>query len=336
MLGFFIVCAMFAAATPTPHMLSPALKPLSDEMIDHINKMNTTWKAGKNFDQDVSLSFIKGLLGVALDSNNYGLPPKEHEEIPTDLPESFDARDKWPECSSISLIRDQAECGSCWAFGAVGAISDRICIHTNGKVQVNISAEDLVACCGGCGYGCRGGYPPAAWDYYKKDGIVTGGLYGTDDGCQPYVFPPCEHHTKGPRPPCKKIQPTPRCMRACRKGYGKGYSEDKHFAKEVYSIGKDEKQIRTEILKNGPVEANFLVFSDFPSYKSGVYKRISSVMLGGHAIRIIGWGTENRVPYWLVANSWNNDWGDKGYFKILRGQDECGIEDGIHAGMPKE
>ncbi|KAH7966903.1 hypothetical protein HPB49_020391 [Dermacentor silvarum] len=218
---------MFVAATPTPPMLSPALKPLSDEMIDHINKMNTTWKA----------------------------------------------------------------------FGAVGAISDRICIHTNGKVQVNISAEDLVSCCGGCGYGCKGGYPPAAWDYYKKDGIVTGGLYGTEDGCQPYVFPPCEHRTKGPRPPCKKIQPTPRCMRACRKGYGKGYSEDKHF---------------------------------------GVYKKMSSVILGGHAIRIIGWGTENGVPYWLVANSWNNDWGDKGYFKILRGQDECGIEDGIHAGIPKE
>ncbi|KAH7944829.1 hypothetical protein HPB49_000815 [Dermacentor silvarum] len=45
------------------------------------------------------------------------------------------------------------------------------------------------------------------------------------------------------------------------------------------------------------------------------------------------WGTVNGVPYWVVANSWNQDWGDKGYFKILRGNDECGIEDDINAGV---
>jgi len=48
----------------------------------------------------------------------------------------------------------------------------------------------------------------------------------------------------------------------------------------------------------------------------------------------MGWGVEDGTPYWLVANSWNEDWGDKGTFKILSGQDECGIEDGIVAGMP--
>lgn len=42
--------------------------------------------------------------------------------------------------------------------------------------------------------------------------------------------------------------------------------------------------------------------------------------LGGHAVKLIGWGTENGTPYWLVMNSWNETWGDKGMFKILRGQ----------------
>ncbi|WP_411023072.1 C1 family peptidase, partial [Salmonella sp. s51228] len=77
-----------------------------------------------------------------------------------------------------------------------------------------------------------------------------------------------------------------------------------------------------------------IVYADFPSYKSGVYQQHSDKQLGGHAVKIIGWGVENSVPYWLVANSWNPDWGDNGYFKIIRGRDECGIEDGIVASIP--
>ncbi|WP_411023184.1 C1 family peptidase, partial [Salmonella sp. s51228] len=56
--------------------------------------------------------------------------------------------------------------------------------------------------------------------------------------------------------------------------------------------------------------------------------------LGGHAVKILGWGVEGGTPYWLVANSWNPDWGDTGFFKIRRGTDECGIEDGIVASIP--
>lgn len=48
---------------------------------------------------------------------------------------------------------------------------------------------------------------------------------------------------------------------------------------------------------------------------AGVYKHVTGDMLGGHAVKIIGWGEENGTPYWLVANSWNTDWGDKGMKK---------------------
>ena len=73
----------------------------------------------------------------------------------------------------------------------------------------------------------------------------------------------------------------------------------------AYSIRNDEEQIKAEIMKNGPVEGAFTVYADFPSYKSGVYQHTSGDELGGHAIKILGWGSENGTPFWLVANSWN-------------------------------
>lgn len=109
----------------------------------------------------------------------------------------------------------------------------------------------------------------------------------------------------------------------------------KKKGKSAYSIRDNEAQIQTEIMTNGPVEGAFTVYADFPSYKSGVYQHTAGDELGGHAIKVLGWGVEAGVKYWLVANSWNEDWGDKGFFKILRGKNECGIESGIVGGVPK-
>lgn len=78
-------------------------------------------------------------------------------------------------------------------------------------------------------------------------------------------------------------------------------------------------------MTNGPVVGEIYVYSDLLTYKSGVYHHVSGKSLGGRAIKIVGWGVENEVPYWLVANSWNEDWGDNGFFKIRRGKDDCGI-----------
>merc|ERR1712039_989149 len=81
----------------------------------------------------------------------------------------------------------------------------------------------------------------------------------------------------------------------------------------------------------------FFVHKSFTAYRSGVYKAgnpITDPMLGGHAIKIMGWGTENGAPYWLVANSWNEDWGDEGFFKIDRGHNQCQIENAMINGGP--
>jgi len=90
-------------------------------------------------------------------------------------------------------------------------------------------------------------------------------------------------------------------------------------------------------MKHGPLSVAFTVYADFLSYKSGVYKHTSGSALGGHAVKLVGWGVENGVKYWRIANSWNENWGDKGYFKIIRGVNECGIETReTVAGIPRK
>jgi len=89
-------------------------------------------------------------------------------------------------------------------------------------------------------------------------------------------------------------------------------------------------------MENGPVEAAFDVYADFLTYEWGVYRYRTGAFVGGHAVKIIGWGEwQDGTPYWTITNSWNDNWGQQGFFLMLRGADECGIESGIVAGMPK-
>lgn len=73
-------------------------------------------------------------------------------------------------------------------------------------------------------------------------------------------------------------------------------------------------------------------------YKGGVYTKSAAAKgpLGGHAVKILGWGEDSGVPYWLVANSWSPHWGEKGFFRIKRGVNECGIETSPAAGLPSQ
>jgi len=308
---------------------------LSDEFIDEINSKQSTWKAGRNFPKDFPIESIYQMMGVLPQSSENRLPVKEDVVVSVqDIPENFDAREQWPDCPTVGEIRDQASCGSCWAFGAVEAMSDRICIHSDGKVKAHLSAENLVSCCYSCGFGCNGGYPDAAWSYWVRTGIVTGGNYNSSEGCQSYSIEACEHHVDGDRPPCTE-GPTPKCRKTCDSTYSVAYNDDLYFGASAYSVSRRVEQIQNEIMTNGPVEASLDVYADFLTYKSGVYTHVSGGYLGGHAIKMLGWGVEDDTPYWLIANSWNSDWGDKGFIKILRGKNHLGIEGSIQAGMPK-
>jgi len=316
------------------------LEPLSDDMINYINNLGTTWKAGHNdYFRGKSMDSIRRLMGF-VENPSTKLPVVTNDHIPSnDVPDSFDSRQQWPDCPTIPDIRDQSNCGSCWAVAAAAAMSDRICIASNAKQTTRISDENLLSCCTACGNGCGGGNIADAWNYFVRTGIVTGGNYTVHDGCQPYPFAPCEHHSaqgSGSYPSCpSEEQSTPACQHTCQDGYTTPYDQDKHQGTKAYSLKNDEEAIKKEILANGPVEAGFTVYEDFLSYTSGIYQHVTGKRQGGHAVKILGWGSENGTPYWLIANSWNSDWGENGYFRMLRGKDECGIEKNVVAGLAK-
>ncbi len=172
----------------------------------------STWKAG------VNRRFAHATTGEAMrymgvKKNGFRLPLKNLTVDVDAIPASFDARVQWGAmCPSVSEVRDQSACGSCWAHGAVEAMTDRICIQSKGQTQVHLSAEDMNSCCWTCGMGCDGGDPGSAWDYWATTGVVDGGNY-TDGGCAPYSLAPCEHHIPAGRyPACPSNEyPTPAC-----------------------------------------------------------------------------------------------------------------------------
>jgi cathepsin B len=317
-------------------------KPLiNSNFVNYINFKQNFWTAHESprFD-GYSKDEIKSLCGTFI-HEDLKLPEKTNL-LTLEIPESFDSREQWPSCFTIGFARDQGNCGSCWAFASTEAFNDRLCISSNGAFQQFLSPQATVDCCNmlHCfSFGCNGGQPGMAWNYFKSTGIVTGGNYediGKGLDCLPYQVQSCAHHVDDPtHVSCDKTTSgsAQSCPTSCsEKSYGNSYVNDIHKLESAYSLSGVE-NIQADILAHGPVTAAFTVYEDFPTYKEGVYIYTTGSALGGHAVKIIGWGVEDGVPYWTVMNSWNNKWGDNGAFKIRRGTDECGIESmGVNGG----
>jgi len=296
------------------------------QLVRSVNQKTKLWTASLSSPVSrLSREEIRALLGAGPEGFQHPskfMKRRTHtaQEI-LNAPESYDPRDHY-NCTSMKMVRDQSACGSCWAVGSVAAISDRTCIAE--KADIVLSAEDMLACSGGGG--CDGGQPSAAFLYWQEDGVVT-------EDCRPYPFPSCDHHIPGSKNPCpSEDYPTPSCTRECKNGAS--WKNDKHYASDVYYVdGADN--IASELAMNGPCEASFAVYEDFVVYTSGVYQHVSGGLLGYHAVKLLGYGVDNGVKYWLLTNSWNENWGEKGFFRIVRGNNECGIEEEVIGGVAR-
>jgi len=225
------------------------------------------------------------------------------------LPDNFDGRVAFGSC--VHPVRDQGKCGSCWAVSASEVLSDRFCIFSKKATDVILSPENLVEC-DLANHGCQGGMLNTAWDFMVRNGLVS-------EACMPY--------TSG-----AGVAST--CPKACADGSDIHKVYKAASSRHVWSVMNLVQGIQTELM-NGPVQAAFEVYQDFMAYKTGVYHHVAGSLLGGHAVELVGWGVENSQPYWLAKNSWGTAWGISGYFKILRGKNECGIESNIYAGSPQ-
>lgn len=286
-------------------------------------KSDKTWTAW--LDPRINYDDNAGLLkkiGTILESGaNLNKKIKEVESgqvvsgvVAAVLPTAFDLRAAYPNCGSIPFVRDQSQCGSCWAFSAATVASDYYCIQKG--ISRSFSPNNLLACCSVCygtvGDGCQGGYMDRAFNFLRDTGVTTGELYGDASLCQPYFLAPTAT-VSAKSPACASTCAVPAVL----------YDKVKILSyKSVYG----ETNMMNALVNNGSLSSAFDVYYDFYAYKSGVYISNKRNKQGGHAIRIIGYGVLNNVKYWLIVNSWGNTWGESGLFKMRKGKNDCNIE----------
>lgn len=294
------------------------------ELIQAVNDGDYSWRAS-NYSQLWGQTLDHGIryrLGTfLLDEKAQKMFPKKVPERA--MPDFFDARNKWR--GKLHPIQDQGNCGSSWAHSSIAVTSDRLSVLSVGVLVEKLSVQHLISCHPDIVNGCQGGHVDRAWWYIKNQGVVT-------EACYPY--------TSG------ATNNVAQCLIwdnqtnwACPSGSPFSQKKRYHSAPPYRIAG--ERQIMNEIYESGPVQAFMEVREDFFMYKSGIYSyaRLSQRRgdspkyrrAGYHSVRIMGWGYETnelgqRVNYWICANSWGPNWGENGYFRILRGVGESEIE----------
>jgi C1A family cysteine protease len=202
------------------------------------------------------------------------------------LPSSIDWRTK----GVVNPVRDQGQCGSCWAF-ATTANAESVWAISKGQL-LDLSEEFLVDCASGVGYynmGCNGGQPDSAFKYMINNGQCTEASY------------PYKAGTTKTAGSCQKCTAAP-----------------VHFSGCYDVTPKDQVSLMAAVAKQPVVIAIEADTRYFQSYSGGILDSASCGEKLDHAVEIIGYGTENGVDYWNVRNSWGPSWGESGYFRLKK------------------
>lgn len=229
------------------------------------------------------------------------------------LPENFD----WRNVNGVnydSPVKNQGNCGSCYAMATVSAAEARVRIASKNQLKPTLSSQAVVSC-SIYNQGCEGGYPYLVGKHAQDFGLL-------EEGCM---------HYSGSDEACvikRNAQCDPR-----RKYFASNYS----YIGGYYGSCSEVEMMR-ELYRAGPIMVAFDAPSSLFYYTGGIYTGAAppheGIELPGlhlwektnHAVVAVGWGVENGQKYWTIKNTWGQTWGENGYFRIRRGTDECGME----------
>jgi len=209
----------------------------------------------------------------------------------TDLPDSFD----WRTQGAVNPVKNQEQCGSCWAFATVANIEGTAFVAT--KKLVSLSEQELVDCDKATGdEGCSGGLPNNAFKdmIQNKIGLETESAY-------PYTAQ------------------NGKCQASS--------SKEVAFIGGWKAISTDEDQIAAALMQYGPLAIGINA-GPMQFYSGGIskpWKLLCNPKKLDHGVAIVGFGEESGVKYWTIRNSWGSSWGEKGYYRIIRGTGACGL-----------
>ncbi|PKI62908.1 hypothetical protein CRG98_016745 [Punica granatum] len=210
-----------------------------------------------------------------------GSTPFEYGNV-TSVPSSVD----WREKGAVTPIKNQEECGCCWAFSVVGAVEG---IHaiTTGKL-VSLSEQELVDCdVGSENQGCNGGWMDSSFEFVVQHGLTSEANY-------PYAAADEMCNVKEESEPVARIS-----------GYKDVPANDEEALMKAVSF----QPVSVAIDASG---------FEFQFYKGGIFKGPCGTVMD-HAVLVVGYGTtEDGVKYWLVKNSWGTEWGEHGYIRMQR------------------
>lgn len=202
-------------------------------------------------------------------------------------------------------------CGACWAFATTSALSDRIKILRNATwPDINLAPQVLLSC-DTDSQGCSGGDSLSAYAYIQKSGI-------TDETCSQYR---ARGYTNGLQ--CSKEAV---CMNCATNGTCFAQETSLIYGVEQFGELEGENEIMNELL-NGPLACAIDATPAFDNYTGGIFNDTTGANTHNHVISLVGWGVQKNVKYWIGRNSWGTYWGEKGFFRIVRGTNNLGIED---------